>query len=285
MKDSFILFTEYSEQFNMLTDEQAGVLIKAIFAYSSDEELPEMDGVTRMAFSFIRSALDRSDKEYQRRVEANRENGRGGGRPRKNVQDDTQDGAENPTEKEKPKKPKSFFENPSKNPNKPKKPNGFFENPSKNPTENEKPKKPNGFFENPPDNDNERDNDIYNISLSSRTREETDLQELPVHNIPKEFESKLNAFTAKWGVVIDGYNSKLAEVDFDALDKAFEKSPDFLQTQPPCKAMSWVLRNYAQIIAGKYAKFEKAEKPKDTYDPYRVPWRPGAVEVIKGGES
>ena len=130
-----------------------------------------------------------------------------------------------------------------------------------------------------------KESKVNNISLSSRTREETDLQELPVHNIPKEFESKLNAFTAKWGVVIDGYNSKLAEVDFDALDKAFEKSPDFLQTQPPCKAMSWVLRNYAQIIAGKYAKFEKAEKPKDTYDPYRVPWRPGAVEVIKGGES
>lgn len=269
MKDSFILFTEYSEKFNMLTDEQAGVLIKAIFAYSSDEELPEMDGVTRMAFSFIRSALDRSDKEYQRRVEANRENGRSGGRPRKNLQEEAQDSAEKPNE----------------NPNKPKKPNGFFENPSKNPTKKTKTQKPNGFFENPPDNDNERDNDIYNISLSSRTREETDLKELPVHNIPEEFETKLNTFTAKWGVVVDTYNSKLAEVDFDALDKAFEKSPDFLQTQPPCKTMSWVLRNYAQIVAGKYAKFEKAEKPKDTYDPYRVPWKPGAVEVIKGGES
>ena len=55
MKDSFILFTEYKEQIEMLSDEQAGVLMKAIFCYASDEKLPEMDELTKMAFSFIKA--------------------------------------------------------------------------------------------------------------------------------------------------------------------------------------------------------------------------------------
>lgn len=123
---------------------------------------------------------------------------------------------------------------------------------------------------------------INNPSLS-RTREENELKELPVHTVPKDFEIRLNAFVNKWGIVMDGYNSKIADVDFDALDKAFEKSPDFLQIQAPCKSMSWILKNYAQILSGKYAKFEKPKR--EGYDPYRIPWKPGAVQVIKGGEE
>lgn len=62
MKDSFILFSEYSEQFNMLSNEQAGILIKAIFAYSTDSELPEMDTLTKMAFLFLRFEIERSGR-------------------------------------------------------------------------------------------------------------------------------------------------------------------------------------------------------------------------------
>ena len=63
MKDSFILFTEYKEQIEMLSDEQAGVLMKAIFCYASDEKLPEMDELTKMAFSFIKAALELDGKK------------------------------------------------------------------------------------------------------------------------------------------------------------------------------------------------------------------------------
>ena len=101
MKDSFIIFTEYKEQFDMLTDEQAGVLIKAIFCYTTDGKLPEMDSITKMAFSFIRAALDRSDDKYQKKIEANKENGKLGGRPRKDTlektQTKTQNNPKNPT--------------------------------------------------------------------------------------------------------------------------------------------------------------------------------------------
>lgn len=119
MKDSFILFSEYSEQFNMLSNEQAGILIKAIFAYSTDSstdsELPEMDALTKLAFSFIRSALDRSDDKYQRKVEANRENGKLGGRPRKIPQN----GAET-TENSEVTEEKNPTQNPAKTQKKPK---------------------------------------------------------------------------------------------------------------------------------------------------------------------
>lgn len=232
MKDSFILFTEYLEQFNMLSDEQAGVLIKAIFAYSTDSELPEMDGMTKMAFSFIRSALDRSDDKYQRRVEANRENGRSGGRPRKAVQD-VAEIDENSEEK------------PSENPNKPKKPNGFFKNPTENPTEKVKTQKPNGFFENPPDNDNERDNDIYNISLSARTcaytREET---------------APLSTFIDKWGIsanAIANYRGgKMAGIDWDKVSECVEHST-FLKQR---KNLSFFIDHYEDILDGKYADWD-----------------------------
>lgn len=143
MKESFILFTENKEQVDMLTTEQAGTLLKAIFCYTSDEPLPEMDPLTKMAFSFIRAAIDRTDDKYQRRVESNRENGRLGGRPPKNKAADVEN-------------------NPKEN--------------QKNPAETQKP---NGFFQNPPEPDPEPVRDNYperSVCESARTREDTPLE-------------------------------------------------------------------------------------------------------------
>ncbi len=143
MKESFILFTENKEQVDMLTTEQAGILLKAIFCYTSDEPLPDMDPLTKMAFSFIRSAIDRTDDRYQRRVESNRENGKLGGRPPKNKAIDVEN---NPKETQ------------------------------KNPTETQKP---NGFFLNPPEPDPEPVRDNYperSVGESARTREDTPIE-------------------------------------------------------------------------------------------------------------
>lgn len=144
MKDSFILFTEYKEQFEMLTNEQAGVLIRAIFSFVSDEEVPEMEPLTRMAFTFIKAAIDRADDKYQRKVNANRVNGCLGGRPR-STEKPKQETQENPTETQKP--------------------NGF------NAETQEKPK-------NPPDNepDNVRDNDNVRGRNNAHTREATAME-------------------------------------------------------------------------------------------------------------
>ena len=127
-KDSFIVYTSYEKNFSLLNMEQRGILITAMMSYQLEKELPEMDAITEMAFSFIRDDMDRNAQNYAEKCNKNRENGQKGGRP-------------------KTEKPNGYFDDE-------KKPNGF----------SEKPKKPNGYFENPNDNDNEYDNDNDNDS-------------------------------------------------------------------------------------------------------------------------
>lgn len=55
----------------------------ALIDYSESAATPELDGITQMAFSFIRSQMDRDNEKYESRVAANRENGKKGGRPKK----------------------------------------------------------------------------------------------------------------------------------------------------------------------------------------------------------
>ena len=85
MKDSFILYLEQQEVFEMLTDEEAGKLIKAIFEYEKTGQVVNLDKSLQIAFIPIRSALDRNKEKYDKVVERNRENGKKGGRPKNPV--------------------------------------------------------------------------------------------------------------------------------------------------------------------------------------------------------
>ena len=64
-KNSFLIYLDYQEQFELLTDEQAGQLIKAIIKYEKTGEITELDGMTKMAFSFIKTQLDRDREKWQ----------------------------------------------------------------------------------------------------------------------------------------------------------------------------------------------------------------------------
>lgn len=88
MKNSFVMYTDYMEQVSMLSREQRGDLFTAIMAYASNTELPNMDGVTMMAFCFIRSQMDRDRSKYQETIEKRREAGKQGGRPKANGSDE-----------------------------------------------------------------------------------------------------------------------------------------------------------------------------------------------------
>lgn len=79
MKNSFVLYTDYQEQLELLSMEQRGALLTAIMAYAADKALPDMDGVTKMAFSFIRANMDRDREKYEKTIEARRAAGRSGG--------------------------------------------------------------------------------------------------------------------------------------------------------------------------------------------------------------
>ena len=83
MKNSFLLYTDYLEHIELLNMEQRGVLFTAVMAYASEKELPELDGMVSMAFSFIRARMDRDTSEYNSVVEARRQAGKMGGRPSK----------------------------------------------------------------------------------------------------------------------------------------------------------------------------------------------------------
>ena len=82
-KNSFIIYIDYEEQFNLLTDEESGQLLKAIIQYEKTRIIPKLNGAVNMAFSFIKNQLDRDREKYQNKCEKNRKNGVMGGRPKK----------------------------------------------------------------------------------------------------------------------------------------------------------------------------------------------------------
>lgn len=82
-KSSFLIYLDYEEQFNLLTDEQLGQLMRAIMKYEKTREIPQLEGMLKMAFSFIKTQLDRDREKYEKQCEKNRENGKKGGRPKK----------------------------------------------------------------------------------------------------------------------------------------------------------------------------------------------------------
>ena len=93
MKNSFVIYTDYMEQVELLTMEQRGILFTSIMAYASEKELPDMDGMTKMAFSFIKATMDRDMEKYRQTVEKRKEAGKLGGRPKANGFSEKQDKA------------------------------------------------------------------------------------------------------------------------------------------------------------------------------------------------
>lgn len=78
-KESFILYQKHSEIVSVLTDEQAGQLLRAIFTYTGSGETIEMDAAVRVAFIAIRQDLDANAAKYSARCEGNK-----GGAPKGN---------------------------------------------------------------------------------------------------------------------------------------------------------------------------------------------------------
>lgn len=123
-KKSFILYLDYKMHFDLLTNEQKGILINALFEFAENGEVQKFeDKVVEMAFSFISIQMKRDKEKYDEVCERRREAGKLGGRP---------------------KKPNGLDE-------KAKKPNGFLEKQTK-------AKKPD--TDNDTDNDTDTDNDI-----------------------------------------------------------------------------------------------------------------------------
>lgn len=63
-KKSFILYCDQREQFDQLTNEEAGKLIKHLFSYVNDED-PKAEFVTNLAFTPIKQQLKRDLIKYE----------------------------------------------------------------------------------------------------------------------------------------------------------------------------------------------------------------------------
>lgn len=83
MKNTFILYTDWFKQIEILSMEQRGVLFTALMCYQRGDALPSMDGVVNMAFSFICADMERNNAKYEAICEKRRAAGLKGGRPKK----------------------------------------------------------------------------------------------------------------------------------------------------------------------------------------------------------
>ena len=79
-KNSFILHNDSLDVLDELTNEQAGMLLKAMRAFHCGEEL-ELDTLTKIVFSPFKNQFDRDEVKYQKIVDRNKTNGLKGGRP------------------------------------------------------------------------------------------------------------------------------------------------------------------------------------------------------------
>ena len=77
MIKSFVMYISNKGQFDLLTDEQAGKLIKALFAYAdSGEVIDTDDGMVQMAFSFLSLEIERNFEKYKKTCERRAESAR-----------------------------------------------------------------------------------------------------------------------------------------------------------------------------------------------------------------
>lgn len=83
-KKSFVLYSDYWQHIELLTIEERGQLLTAIYEYILYGSAPEISGSVKMAFSFIKAQLDRDSEKYEAICERNKINGAKGGRPPKN---------------------------------------------------------------------------------------------------------------------------------------------------------------------------------------------------------
>lgn len=109
-RDSFLMRGAWESYIAPLDMTQRGELLTAIFAYQNRNEAPTGDPAIQVSFNFMRDFFDDSSARYNKRVKANQENGKLGGRPPAKPKDNPLGFPDNPC---KPKKTLSESESDS----------------------------------------------------------------------------------------------------------------------------------------------------------------------------
>ena len=79
---SFMIYKDWEELVLMLDDAQAGKLFKALFVYAKTGDETALDGMTTMAFTVMRNAIDRDGQKWEEICRIRKESGSKGGRPK-----------------------------------------------------------------------------------------------------------------------------------------------------------------------------------------------------------
>lgn len=80
---SFVLYKEYREYIDMLSDQETGRLFKALFSVLSGGEEPELEGSTKIVFKVIYGQIMRDLEKWEETCRKRSEAGKKGGRPAK----------------------------------------------------------------------------------------------------------------------------------------------------------------------------------------------------------
>lgn len=81
---SFIVYKDWEEMLDALDgDEQVGQLFRALFAFAKRGEEAEFVGALKMAFIFMKNAIERDGEKWERTCSARSDCGKLGGRPPK----------------------------------------------------------------------------------------------------------------------------------------------------------------------------------------------------------
>ncbi len=90
--EGIIMYREYLSYFELLSIEDRGELITAVFRYAFGEEDGEaLSPAARMAFMFITDQINRDTEKYEKKCEKNRRNGLLGGRPPKKAKEEREE--------------------------------------------------------------------------------------------------------------------------------------------------------------------------------------------------
>jgi hypothetical protein len=111
-KTSFILHIDNLCVLDKMTEQQAGILFKAIYFYQKNGTLPELDFAIDMAITPFVNQFKRDEFKYSEFIDKQKQNGSKGGRPRKNTDNETV--TKNPQEPNLTQKTQAFFEKPKK---------------------------------------------------------------------------------------------------------------------------------------------------------------------------
>lgn len=77
LKKSFTLYHDYWNLITLLTDDELGKLLRAIFVYERERIIPQnLDDKIQLSFFMIKETLDRDRAKYESVCNRNKENAR-----------------------------------------------------------------------------------------------------------------------------------------------------------------------------------------------------------------